>query len=446
LPYLFPRRKKIVITKQQKTLDFHSHPAAMTSTRGNVSLLARHVIDAGYKTWTRIITRRAALLLMAIFIVVYYGATLAQESAPRQYDVVDLPSLGGTRSQGNSVNNRGWVAGFSRLPADQSRRATLWRDGALTDLGTLGGPNSSVGWPVKNNRGIVVGISQTAMPEPLGERWSCSAFFTGPDNVGFTCLGFVWENGVMRALPTLGGNNGFAAGANSRGQVVGWAENTVRDLTCVAPQVLQFRAVVWNLEKDHIEIEELPLLPDDTSSAATAINNRGQVVGISGTCDQAIGRHTARHAVLWDKGMVIDLGNLGAPHWVTPTAINEQGDVVGFASQRGADPNALLFHAFLWTKHDGIRNLGALPGDVASQAFGINEQGQVVGVSSGPGGVRAFLWENGVMKDLNTLKAPGYTSQLEVAGDINDVGEITGRALDSSAGVRSAFLAIPRRR
>jgi probable HAF family extracellular repeat protein len=303
-----------------------------------------------------------------------------------------------------------------------------------------------VGWPVKNNRGIVVGISQTAMKEPLGERWSCSAFFTGPDNVGFTCLGFVWENGVMRALPTLGGNNGFAAGANSRGQVVGWAENTVRDLTCVAPQVLQFRAVVWNLEKDHIEIEELPLLPDDTSSAATAINNRGQVVGISGTCDQAIGRHTARHAVLWDKGMVIDLGNLGAPHWVTPTAINEQGDVVGFASQRGADPNALLFHAFLWTKHDGIRNLGALPGDVASQAFGINEQGQVVGVSSGPGGVRAFLWENGVMKDLNTLKAPGYTSQLEVAGDINDVGEITGRALDSSAGVRSAFLAIPRRR
>jgi probable HAF family extracellular repeat protein len=70
----------------------------------------------------------------------------------------------------------------------------------------------------------------------------------------------------------------------------------------------------------------------------------------------------------------------------------------------------------------------------------------VVGVSSGPGGVRAFLWENGVMKDLNTLKAPGYTSHLEVAGDINDIGEISGRAFDSGAGVRSAFLAIPRRR
>ncbi len=388
-------------------------------------------------------------MLLAIFIGVYYGATLAQESATQQYHVVDLPSLGGTRSQGNSLNNRGWVTGFSRLPGDQSRHAALWRDGLITDLGTLGGPNSSVGFPVKNNRGIILGISQTAMPEPLGERWSCSAFFTGPDNVGFTCLGFVWERGVMRALPTLDGNrgnNGFAAGANSRGQVVGWAENTVRDPTCVAPQVFQFRAVIWNLERDHIEIEELPLLPGDTSSAATAINNRGQVVGISGICDQAVGRHTARHAALWEKGAVTDLGNIGAPHWVTPTAINEQGDVVGFASQRGAGPDDLIFHAFLWTKRDGIRNLGALPGDGASQAFGINERGQVVGVSSGPGGPRAFLWENGVMKDLNALKAPGYTARLELAGDINDIGEITGRAFDSTTGERSAFLAIPRHR
>jgi hypothetical protein len=50
------------------------------------------------------------------------------------------------------------------------------------------------------------------------------------------------------------------------------------------------------------------------------------------------------------------------------------------------------------------------------------------------------------MKDLNTLKAPGYNAHLEIAGDINDIGEITGRALDSSAGVKSAFLAIPRHR
>lgn len=392
-------------------------------------------------------TRRVGLILLAILIGAYYGAALAQEmSANQQYHVVNLPTLGGTRNQGNSINDRGWVAGFSRLPGDQSRHATLWRDGLITDLGTLGGPNSSVGWPVKNNRGIIVGISQTATPEPLGERWSCAAFFGAPNNVGFTCLGFVWERGVMRALPTLGGNNGFAAGANSRGQVVGWAENTVHDTTCVAPQVLQFRAVIWERGRDHMEIEELPLIPGDTSSAATAINNRGQVVGISGICDQAVGRHTARHAVLWEKGKVIDIGNIGGDTWNTPTAINQQGDVVGFASMPGSDPDNPILHAFLWTKHGGIRDLGTLPGDTSSQAAGINERGQVVGFSSGAGGIRAFLWENGVMNDLNTLIAPGYTAHLEIAGDINDSGEITGRAFDSSTGERPAFLATPRRR
>jgi len=62
------------------------------------------------------------------------------------------------------------VAGYSRLP-DRNRHATLWRNGVLSDLGTLGGPNSSVTWGVKNTAGIIVGISQTATPEPLGESW-----------------------------------------------------------------------------------------------------------------------------------------------------------------------------------------------------------------------------------------------------------------------------------
>ena len=54
----------------------------------------------------------------------------------------------------------------------------------LTDLGTLGGPNSSVTWNVKNTDGIIVGISQTADPEPLGEAWSSAAFYGAPNNVG----------------------------------------------------------------------------------------------------------------------------------------------------------------------------------------------------------------------------------------------------------------------
>lgn len=360
----------------------------------------------------------------------------------QEYRVTHLPSIGGTVSRGNSINDRGWVAGYSNLPGDQSRHATVWLDGAAFDLGTLGGPNSSVTWPVKNNRGLIVGISQTANPEPLGERWSCSAFFPAATGTGVTCLGFAWENGVMRALPTLGGNNSFATGANNRGQIVGWAENAVHDPTCASPQVLQFRPVIWGPGRN--QIQELPPLPGDSSGAATAINNKGQVVGISGACDQAVGRLTAAHAVLWDRGRVIDLGNLGAEWWNTPMAINQRGDVVGFASLPGDDPDSATLHAFIWTRRGGMRDLGTLPGDVSSQANGINDRGQVVGVScDAAGNCRAFLWEKGVMKDLNTLVAPGYEGVLTTAQDINDRGEITGRALDPATGERPAFLAKP---
>jgi probable HAF family extracellular repeat protein len=171
----------------------------------------------------------------------------AEQARPPQYHVSQLGSLGGTTSAGNSINDRGWIAGTSNLAGDATVHASLWRDGAPTDLGTLGtlaGLNSAVLWPVKNNAGMIAGVSETNKVQPLGEAWSCSFFF--PSATGHTCLGFVWQRGVMRPLPTLGGDNGFATGVNQRGQIVGWAENTVHDPTCNLPQVLQFRAVRWD--------------------------------------------------------------------------------------------------------------------------------------------------------------------------------------------------------
>jgi probable HAF family extracellular repeat protein len=361
------------------------------------------------------------------------------------YRVTDLSSLGGTRSAGNSINNVGWVTGFSNLAGDSNRHAALWLHGRKFDLGTLGGPNSSVVWPVKNNRGVIVGIAQTSTVDPLGEAWSCSAFFPAATATGYTCLGFVWEWGVMRALPTLGGNNGFAAGANNRGQVVGWAENSVRDPRCNPPQVLQFHAVVWGPGRE--PIQQLPPFPGDSVGAATAINDKGQVVGISGICDNAVGRFSAAHAVLWENGTVTDIGNLGGVSWHTPMAINQRGDIVGFSNLPGDEDGRPNWHAFLWTKQDGIEDLGTLPGDVSSQALGINEDRQVVGLSctAGSASCRAFLWQRGVMTDLKTL-APGYPHQLYSAEDINDLGTITGQALNPGTSERPAFMAIPIRR
>ena len=408
---------------------------------------------------TPLITQGPSRSPLIVLISICCGAALtiaqAQNQTPArhgiQYRVSNLDTLGGTSSGGNSINNRSWVAGYSRLTGDQSRHAALWRNRqqhALLDLGTLGGPNSSVAWNVKNTEGIIVGISQTADPEPLGERWSSAAFYSGPNAVGFINLGFVWEGCQMRGLPNFpGGNNGFATGANNLGQAVGWAENDVHDPTCVSPQVLQFRPAVWELGPPD-QIHDLPLISGDTSGAATAINDNGQVVGISGICDQAVGRHTAKHAVLWENSGVIDLGNLGAQWWNTPTAINQRGDIVGFAG----DPAFVegdIVHAFIWTEHHGIQPLLALPGrtpqHVDSEAYGINERGQVVGTSCDANFVdcRAVVWDHSaVPTDLNDLKAPGFSARLESAKDINDNEEITGRAIDAN-NVRTAYLAVP---
>jgi len=285
-----------------------------------------------------------------------------------------------------------------------------------------------------------VGIAETSHIDPLGETWSCAAFF--PNSTGHTCLGFVWQHGVMNALPTLGGNNGYAAAANNVGQVVGWAETPVHDATCIAPQVLQFQAVIWGPRRD--QIQQLPPLEGDPDSAATAINDRGQVVGISGTCYKAVGALSAKHAVLWEDGKATDIGNLGGIAWNTPAAINNRGDVAGFSDLPGDDPDHPNFHAFFWTKRDGIQDLGTLPGDRISLAFGVNDRGQVVGESIGPNGRRAFLWQRGIMTDLNTL-VPQGSPLLVYANDINDAGEIVGQANDQSTGDSLAFVALPRR-
>ena len=368
--------------------------------------------------------------------------TASAQGGHGTYAVTNLGSLGGTASFGSSINDRGWIAGSSDLAGDQVQHAALWRGGVLTDLGTLGGPNSGVLWPVKNDRGVVTGISQTAKADPLGERWSCSAFFPAPTAVGHQCLGFAWQNGVMRPLSTLGGTNGFATGANNRGEIVGWAENTVHDPTCVPPQVLQFRAVEWGPGPD--EIRELPPLPGDTVSAATALNSRGQVVGISGICDRAVGRFSAIHAVLWQDGHPVDLGSLGGVAWNTPMAIDDRGDVVGFANATAAAGGSFDVHAFLWTKAAGMQDLGALPGDTTSQALGVNDRGEIVGESCDADfNCRAVIWHDGEIDDLNTQVESGYAGTLTTANDIDASGRITGQAFDPVTGAFVAFAARP---
>jgi probable HAF family extracellular repeat protein len=87
------------------------------------------------------------------------------------YIVTDLSALGGTYSEAVGVNNSGSSAGSSTLLGDAVRHAFLWHNGAMTDLGTLGRPNSIVpqAEPQPNERGKVTGGSDTPVPDPNGK-------------------------------------------------------------------------------------------------------------------------------------------------------------------------------------------------------------------------------------------------------------------------------------
>ena len=149
---------------------------------------------------------------------------------------------------------------------------------------------------------------------------------------------------------------------------------------------------------------------------------------------------------MWDHGRVIDIGGLGGSAWNTAMALNNDGVVVGFADltgdQNGAAPN---FHAFVWTREEGIGDLKTLPGDALSEALDINNRGQIVGISIGAT-ARAFLYQDHHMINLQELMPKGYPNLLQSAQGINDEGQITGFLVVPSTGEQLAFIATPSHR
>jgi probable HAF family extracellular repeat protein len=338
------------------------------------------------------------------------------------------------------------VSGDACLPSNLTEHAALWRRDVtgqfvITDLGTLGGMNGSTGFPQKNDIGLIAGTAQGSQIDPPGEYWfqgsNCAG---GPHWEGYKHLefGFRWQNGVMTALNPIGGNNSIATGDNNLGQVVGVAETATKDPSRVPPQVLDYKAVVWGPRRG--EVHELPAYPGDAIAAAIAINGNGDVVGLSGTCGTPDTTALGVHAVLWRNGSVFGLPGLGGVMNNAALAINNAGQIAGVSDPSGDATT----YAALW-QNGAITNLGALPGDVMSVANDINAQGQVVGVSCDANfNCRAFLWDKGVMMDLNSLISPDSPLYLTFGGGINDRGEIAGSAvLKSNPNEAPAFLAIP---
>jgi probable HAF family extracellular repeat protein len=320
------------------------------------------------------------------------------------------------------------------LPLAARSAGSSW---TLTNLGTLPGGHYSSAVAISNS-GQIVGSSETA---------------NGMSHA------FVWRNGRMTDLGTLGGPESQATALNDRGQVVGdsyvsgggwhafvWWNGRMTDLGTTAAGAFSsaaaingagqivglgdtdttpgpYHALLW----DNGKLTDLGTL-GGTVSNATAINNSGQIIGNSHTADGYT------HAFLWQRGVMTDLGTLGGTD-STAAAINERGEIVG-SSNTGTGE----MHAFVWWR-GRMTDLGTL-GACQSYASGINGRGQVIGVCRGfaattaafttlgrqtilvppsQEAVHAFVWDRGVMTDLGTL---GGKETVPYA--INESGKIVG--------------------
>jgi probable HAF family extracellular repeat protein len=321
----------------------------------------------------------------------------------------DLGTLGGIYSEALGMNDVGQVVGVSAT-THGTVDPFLWEDGAMTDLPTFGGP-VSLAYGVNDTDQIVGG--------------------SDVDDVEHSHHAFLWHDGAMTDLGTLGGTYSDAKGINDEVagchplQIVGSASTN-------SGAILAF---LWQ----HGAMASLGTLGGPTTGAA-AINDGDadptickpvQIVGSADTVS------AGRHALLWQDGVMTDLGTLGNPNFSNSDALalNDYGQVVGVTDTLSGDR-----HAFLW--QDGVMtDLGTLPQFPQfpdSVADGINDAGQIVGSVYRPnGGGRAFLWQDGVMTDLGTLANANSTAHA-----INTAGQIVG-GLDTVASFAHAYLYNP---
>jgi probable HAF family extracellular repeat protein len=360
-------------------------------------------------------------LALAGSLAVAAGLSSPAHAAPL-YRLTDLGALGGDGSAANAINNAGQIVGIAQIATGESR-ATLFDPsggGANRDLGTLDGRFSSA-FGI-NNAGQIVGSASVGGP---GREFNRAVLF---DSRGAAPLD----------LGTLGGEFLDAAlDINDAGQIVGVATTARGKLNATL-----FDPIGGGANRDLGTLGGTGF--QTPSSQANAINNAGQIVGFAETPISQI------RATLFDPtggGANRDLTSLDPIFFNSvATDINEAGQIVGSATtEDGTASHATLFDP---SGSGANRDLGTLNGTVFSQANAINDVGQIVGFAASSGEAQlGFLFADGLLFDLNELINPTDPLfgdvLLVTASDINNAGQIVANGIFVENRRSRAFLLTP---
>ncbi|HZV97990.1 MAG TPA: hypothetical protein VFF74_03270 [Methylophilaceae bacterium] len=329
--------------------------------------------------WRSCFAIPAALIMLFNPPSLYAGAVTGPRYAIEEYGRLDDF---GTTAVVRRINSFKEIAGGFKRGSDLRKisKAFVLKESGFEDLPGDAGTDFSTSYGL-NDKGEAVGAlnTNTSMRPFRAARGSS-----------------------FRILPLLSGDSGgIAYSINENGEAVGYSSGT----TGVRP-------VWWAVNGSVNELQGLA----GNSNYALDLNDSDDIVGVSG--------EALKKAVLWpDKGAAVSLGTLPGFIGSEAVSINNQNEIVGFATGTNADPN--LSRAVLWKPlMQSIQDLGTLPGGSASRARDINDRGEVVGTSTSSQGDRAFIWTAAEgMLDLNTLFVlPGVV--VTDAVGINKTGDI----------------------